>query len=92
MKTEEKTPGFLYLKCHIVGGLHNIVVLIVNGRKFESVRDFFFQVKGKEVKEGKSGAANGHQFVPVSPSGSSPCVACEKSVFGKELLQCSSKH
>ncbi|XP_037536841.1 rho guanine nucleotide exchange factor 28 [Nematolebias whitei] len=47
------------------------------------------KVKGKEVKEGKSGAANGHQFVPVSPSGSSPCVACEKSVFGKELLQCS---
>ncbi|XP_017267695.1 rho guanine nucleotide exchange factor 28 isoform X3 [Kryptolebias marmoratus] len=47
------------------------------------------KVKGKEVKEGKSAAANGHQFVPVSPSGSSPCVACEKSVFGKELLQCS---
>lgn len=51
------------------------------------------QVKGKEMKEGKekSGAANGHQFVPVSPSGPALCVACDKSVSGKELLQCSSK-
>ncbi|XP_034093058.1 rho guanine nucleotide exchange factor 28-like isoform X3 [Gymnodraco acuticeps] len=50
------------------------------------------KVKGKEVKEGKEkpGAANGHQFVPVSPSGPALCVACEKSVSGKELLQCSS--
>lgn len=50
-----------------------------------------FQVKGKEVKEGKekSGATNGHQFVPVSPSGPALCVACDKSVSGKELLQCS---
>ncbi|XP_068166197.1 rho guanine nucleotide exchange factor 28-like isoform X3 [Antennarius striatus] len=49
------------------------------------------KVKGKEVKEGKekSGAANGHQFVPVSPSGPTLCVACDKSVSGKELLQCS---
>lgn len=52
------------------------------------------QVKGKDVKEGKekSGAANGHQFVPVSPSGSALCVACDKSVSGKELLQCSSEY
>ncbi|XP_040899034.1 rho guanine nucleotide exchange factor 28-like isoform X1 [Toxotes jaculatrix] len=49
------------------------------------------KVKGKEVKEGKekSGAANGHQFAPVSPSGPTLCVACDKSVSGKELLQCS---
>uniref|UniRef100_A0A672ZJU2 Phorbol-ester/DAG-type domain-containing protein n=1 Tax=Sphaeramia orbicularis TaxID=375764 RepID=A0A672ZJU2_9TELE len=49
------------------------------------------KVKGKEVKEGKekSGAANGHQFAPVSPSGPALCVACEKSISGKELLQCS---
>ncbi|XP_044051051.1 rho guanine nucleotide exchange factor 28-like isoform X2 [Siniperca chuatsi] len=44
------------------------------------------KVKGKEVKVG---AANGHQFVPVSPSGPALCVACDKSVSGKELLQCS---
>ncbi|XP_060894543.1 rho guanine nucleotide exchange factor 28-like isoform X1 [Labrus mixtus] len=49
------------------------------------------KVKGKEVKEGKekSGASNGHQFVPVSPSGPALCVACDKSVSGKELLHCS---
>ncbi|KAM8761173.1 rho guanine nucleotide exchange factor 28-like isoform 2-T2 [Acanthopagrus schlegelii] len=49
------------------------------------------KVKGKEMKEGKekSGAANGHQFVPMSPSGPALCVACDKSVSGKELLQCS---
>ncbi|XP_056232964.1 rho guanine nucleotide exchange factor 28-like isoform X2 [Seriola aureovittata] len=49
------------------------------------------KVKGKEVKEGKekSGTTNGHQFVPVSPSGPALCVACDKSVSGKELLQCS---
>ncbi|KAM4576166.1 rho guanine nucleotide exchange factor 28-like isoform 1-T1 [Odontesthes bonariensis] len=49
------------------------------------------KVKGKEGKEGKekSGSANGHQFVPVTPSGPALCVACDKSVSGKELLQCS---
>ncbi|XP_051806789.1 rho guanine nucleotide exchange factor 28-like isoform X3 [Acanthochromis polyacanthus] len=49
------------------------------------------KVKGKEVKEGKekSGVANGHQFLPVTPSGPALCVACDKSVSGKELLQCS---
>ncbi|CAN9513011.1 unnamed protein product [Ophioblennius macclurei] len=49
------------------------------------------KVKGKEVKEGKEkpGAVNGHQFVPVSPCGPALCVACDKSVSGKELLQCS---
>ncbi|GAA6226441.1 rho guanine nucleotide exchange factor 28-like [Lates japonicus] len=49
------------------------------------------KVKAKDVKEGKekSGAANGHQFAPVSPSGPALCVACDKSVSGKELLQCS---
>lgn len=53
----------------------------------------FLQVKTKEIKEGKerSGNTNGHQFVPVSPSGPTLCVACDKSVSGKELLQCSSK-
>ncbi|XP_063345274.1 rho guanine nucleotide exchange factor 28-like isoform X5 [Pelmatolapia mariae] len=49
------------------------------------------KVKGKEVKEGKekSVTPNGHQFVPVSPSGPALCVACDKPVSGKELLQCS---
>ncbi|XP_031711943.1 rho guanine nucleotide exchange factor 28-like isoform X4 [Anarrhichthys ocellatus] len=49
------------------------------------------KVKGKEVKEGKekTGAANGHQFVPATPSGPALCVACDKPVSGKELLQCS---
>uniref|UniRef100_A0A8C2XCP0 Rho guanine nucleotide exchange factor (GEF) 28a n=1 Tax=Cyclopterus lumpus TaxID=8103 RepID=A0A8C2XCP0_CYCLU len=49
------------------------------------------KTKGKEVKEGKekAGAANGHQLVPASPSGLALCVACDKSVSGKELLQCS---
>lgn len=51
-------------------------------------------MKGKELKEvkEKAGAANGHQFVPVSPSGPTLCVACDKSVSGKELVQCSSKY
>ncbi|XP_056888006.1 rho guanine nucleotide exchange factor 28-like isoform X3 [Takifugu flavidus] len=49
------------------------------------------KVKTKEIKEGKerSSNTNGHQFVPVSPSGPTLCVACDKSVSGKELLQCS---
>lgn len=49
------------------------------------------KVKGKEVKEGKekSVTSNGHQFVPVSPCGPALCVACDKPVSGKELLQCS---
>ncbi|XP_043967624.1 rho guanine nucleotide exchange factor 28-like isoform X2 [Gambusia affinis] len=48
------------------------------------------KVKGKEMKEGKEklGAPNGHQFVPVSPSAPSLCVACDKPVSGKESLQC----
>lgn len=49
---------------------------------------FVAQVKGKEAK---TGAANGHQFVPVSPAGPAVCVACDRCVSGKELLQCSSK-
>lgn len=51
-------------------------------------------MKFKEVKEGKekSGTFSGHQYTPVSPSGATLCVACDKSVSGKELLQCSSKH
>lgn len=53
-----------------------------------------FQVKGKELKEGKekAGVTSGHQFVAVSPSGPALCVACDKSVSGKELVQCSSKY
>ncbi|XP_061784895.1 rho guanine nucleotide exchange factor 28-like isoform X2 [Nerophis lumbriciformis] len=49
------------------------------------------KVKGKELKDGKEKtvATNGHQFVPPSPSGPTACVACDKSVSGKELLQCS---
>ncbi|XP_061754173.1 rho guanine nucleotide exchange factor 28-like isoform X2 [Nerophis ophidion] len=49
------------------------------------------KVKGKEVKDGKEKtvATNGHQFVSPSPSGPTACVACDKSVSGKELLQCS---
>ncbi|RVE67938.1 hypothetical protein OJAV_G00086780 [Oryzias javanicus] len=50
------------------------------------------KVKGKDMKEGKekSGAANGHQFVPVSQPAPALCVACDKPVSGKELVQCSS--
>ncbi|CAL8345615.1 unnamed protein product [Lota lota] len=50
------------------------------------------KVKGKEVKEGKEkpGGANGHQFVAGSaPPGPSVCVACDRPVPGKDLLQCS---
>ncbi|XP_029018307.1 rho guanine nucleotide exchange factor 28-like isoform X3 [Betta splendens] len=49
------------------------------------------KVKGKELKEGrdKAGVPSGHQFAPVSPSGPALCVACDKSVSGKELVQCS---
>ncbi|XP_061672064.1 rho guanine nucleotide exchange factor 28-like isoform X2 [Syngnathoides biaculeatus] len=49
------------------------------------------KVKGKEGKDGKdkSGGPNGHQFVLVSLSCPPVCVACDKSVSGKELLQCS---
>ncbi|XP_056152814.1 rho guanine nucleotide exchange factor 28 isoform X2 [Lampris incognitus] len=47
------------------------------------------KVKGKEAKE-KPGTANGHHFVAVSLPGLSLCVACDKPVTGKELLQCSS--
>ncbi|XP_036069312.1 rho guanine nucleotide exchange factor 28 isoform X2 [Oryzias melastigma] len=50
------------------------------------------KVKGKDMKEGKekSGAANGHQFVPVSQPAPALCVGCDKPVSGKELVQCSS--
>ncbi|CAL1614900.1 unnamed protein product [Knipowitschia caucasica] len=49
------------------------------------------KVKSKEVKEtkDKGAAAHGHQFLPMSPSGSALCVACDKCVSGKELLHCS---
>lgn len=52
-----------------------------------------FQVKGKEAKEGKekAGATNGHQFVSASPPSAALCVGCDRSVSGKELLQCSSE-
>lgn len=45
------------------------------------------------MKEGKdrTGAMNGHQFVPVSQSTPALCAACDKPVSGKELLQCSSE-
>ncbi|XP_045889928.1 rho guanine nucleotide exchange factor 28-like isoform X1 [Micropterus dolomieu] len=80
-----------------------IVPSKVESEKYKVSRTFSFlksrmsstrnktKVRGKEVKEGKekSGATNGHQFVPVSPSGPALCVACDKSVSGKELLQCS---
>ncbi|XP_030225642.1 rho guanine nucleotide exchange factor 28 isoform X3 [Gadus morhua] len=49
------------------------------------------KVKEKEVKEGKqkTGGANGHQFVAASgPPGPSVCVACDRPVPGKDLLQC----
>nr|XP_040050978.1 rho guanine nucleotide exchange factor 28-like isoform X4 [Gasterosteus aculeatus aculeatus] len=49
------------------------------------------KVKGKEAKEGKekAGATNGHQFVSASPPSAALCVGCDRSVSGKELLQCS---
>lgn len=50
------------------------------------------KVKGKEVREAKEKGgttANGHQFAPMSPSSPVICVACDKSVYGKELLHCS---
>lgn len=49
-------------------------------------------MKGKEGKEKPGGTTNGHQFVPVSLCGSSLCVACDKPVPGKDLLQCSSEY
>ncbi|KAG7278292.1 hypothetical protein CRUP_036369, partial [Coryphaenoides rupestris] len=53
------------------------------------------KVKGKEVKEKeKPGASNGHQFVAPSSGGAAlpgpaACVACDRPVPGKDLLQCS---
>uniref|UniRef100_A0A3B4WNI0 Rho guanine nucleotide exchange factor (GEF) 28a n=1 Tax=Seriola lalandi dorsalis TaxID=1841481 RepID=A0A3B4WNI0_SERLL len=64
-------------------------------RTFSFLKSRMSSTRNKtKVKEGKekSGATNGHQFVPVSPSGPALCVACDKSVSGKELLQCSSKY
>lgn len=90
-------------KYNVLVGLHyhllevgTIAVFHDISNRFGSFKMFLtrsFQLKVKEVKEGKEkpGAANGHQFVPVSPSGAAACVACDKSVSGKELLQCSSK-
>ena len=46
------------------------------------------------MKEGKqkTGGANGHQFVAASgPPGPSVCVACDRPVPGKDLLQCFSE-
>lgn len=76
------------------GCLHdNFALSGLNQRVSLNYLQFMLQVKTKELKEGKErlGNTNGHQFVPVSPSGPALCVACEKSVSGKELLQCSSK-
>ncbi|XP_072288735.1 rho guanine nucleotide exchange factor 28-like [Eucyclogobius newberryi] len=48
------------------------------------------KIKGKDIKETKDKVlTNGHQFTPVSPSGSALCVACDKFASGKELLHCS---
>uniref|UniRef100_A0A3B4AFS5 Rho guanine nucleotide exchange factor (GEF) 28a n=1 Tax=Periophthalmus magnuspinnatus TaxID=409849 RepID=A0A3B4AFS5_9GOBI len=49
------------------------------------------KVNVKEIKD-KGTVASGHQFAPMSPSGSALCVACDKFVSGKELLHCSSKY
>lgn len=75
------------------GGSHDILALTVLNERVSLKYLQLLQVKTKEIKEGKerSGNTNGHQFVPVSPSGPAICVACDKSVSGKELLQCSSK-
>ncbi|XP_057687797.1 rho guanine nucleotide exchange factor 28 isoform X1 [Corythoichthys intestinalis] len=70
----------------------------VESEKYKVSRTFSFlksrmsSTRNKtKVKDGKdkSGAVNGHQFVPASPSGPFVCVACDKPVSGKELLQCS---
>ncbi|CAL8249153.1 unnamed protein product [Merluccius merluccius] len=56
------------------------------------------KTKVKEGKEKPGGGANGHQFVAAgggggggggAPPGPSVCVACERPVPGKDLLQCS---
>ncbi|XP_010633470.1 rho guanine nucleotide exchange factor 28 isoform X2 [Fukomys damarensis] len=46
------------------------------------------KMKNKDVKDKEK--PNRHQFVPGMPSGSLQCVACDKTLLGKELLQCSS--
>ncbi|XP_077570893.1 rho guanine nucleotide exchange factor 28-like isoform X3 [Stigmatopora nigra] len=61
-------------------------------RTFSFLRSRMSSTRNKtKVKDGKdkSGAMNGHQFFPASPSGPSVCVACDKPVSGKELQQCS---
>lgn len=83
--------GVVLFRC----GLHDSFALTgLNERVSLNHLQFMSQVKTKEIKEEKErlGNANGHQFVPVSPSGPALCVACEKSVSGKEPLQCSSKY
>ncbi|XP_077456767.1 rho guanine nucleotide exchange factor 28 isoform X6 [Stigmatopora argus] len=61
-------------------------------RTFSFLRSRMSSTRNKtKVKDGKdkSGAMNGHQFFPASPSGPSVCVVCDKPVSGKELQQCS---
>ncbi|XP_049618117.1 rho guanine nucleotide exchange factor 28 isoform X3 [Syngnathus scovelli] len=80
-----------------------IVPSKVESEKYKVSRTFSFlksrmsstrgktKVKGKEVKDGKdkNRGVNGHQFAPASPSAPAVCVACDKSICGKDALQCS---
>lgn len=46
-------------------------------------------MKNKDAKDKEK--LNRHQFVPGTLSGVLQCVACDRTLLGKESLQCSSK-